>query len=90
MINLIKQIKWYLKPTCILFCHFFLLIPFSPLVRYKKYLLLTWQDSGKRSFIDNLFYPIVLESWIKYEYLREPNPDRREETNLSLWVEPAG
>ena len=63
----------------VLFCHFILLISFSPLVRYKKYLLSTWQDAAKRSSIDNLFYPIVLDAWITYEYLRESNPDHREE-----------
>ena len=74
-----QQIKKYLKAVLVLICHFVLLIPFSQLVRYKKYLLSTWQYAEKRSSIDNLFYPIVLDAWITYEYLRESNPDHREE-----------
>jgi len=48
------------------------------LSRYKIYLLSTWHDFDKRRGADNfLFYP-VFNFWIKFEYLREEDPDKRE------------
>lgn len=46
---------------------------------YKLYLLSTWRDSGKRSKIDNFLFPYVEQIWLRFEYLKESDPDRREE-----------
>ncbi len=52
-------------------------IPF--LAKYKKHLLSTWQDSDKRTQIDNFLFPYTFNVWIKFEYLKEVDPDKREE-----------
>lgn len=54
-------------------------LPLPPVVRYKRHLLSTWHDFDKRTQIDNLLFPYVFNRWIKLEYLKETNPDRREE-----------
>jgi len=50
----------------------------KPFREYKKHLLSTWHRFDKRSRIDSIFYEPVFYAWIKYEYLKEPDPDRRE------------
>lgn len=52
----------------------------APLLdHYKRYLLSTWRDSGRRSKIDNLLFPYVEQIWLRFEYSKEPDPGRREE-----------
>ena len=46
--------------------------------RYKLFLLSTWYDTDKRTKVDSFLFPIVFNQWIKLEYLKESDPDRRE------------
>lgn len=45
---------------------------------YKMRLLSTWMDVAKRDSIDNFLWPGFFAVWIRLEYLRERDPDRRE------------
>lgn len=45
---------------------------------YKLYLLSTWRDVGKRSWLDKLLFRFFFAVWVKFEYLKEKNPDERE------------
>ena len=47
--------------------------------RYKRHILSTWYDFDKRSRIDIFLAPSVFAVWLKLEYLKEVDPDRREE-----------
>ncbi len=51
-------------------------LPF--LSRYKRHLLSTWHDFDKRKGIDNLLFDPLFNFWIRFEYLREKDPDKRE------------
>ncbi len=53
-------------------------LPLPPVIRYKRHLLSTCFDSGKRTKIDKLLFPYVF-GWLKLQYRKETNPDRREE-----------
>ena len=46
--------------------------------KYKLYLLSTWQDVEKRNKIDEILYRYVFYSWIKFDYLKKKDPDKRE------------
>ena len=46
--------------------------------KYKLHLLSTWQDVEKRNKIDEILYKYVFYSWIKFDYLKEKDPDKRE------------
>lgn len=48
------------------------------LSHYKKHLLSTWADVKKRKGIDNFLFNRFFSIWIKFEYLKERNPDKRE------------
>lgn len=45
---------------------------------YKNELLAKWQDYEKRTKLDNLVFEGVLKAWIRWEYLKEKDPDKRE------------
>ncbi|MAF85427.1 MAG: hypothetical protein CL875_02945 [Dehalococcoidales bacterium] len=50
-----------------------------PLFRqYKRHLLSTWHDFDKRKGVDNLLFGPLFNFWIRFEYLREKDPDKRE------------
>lgn len=51
-------------------------IPF--LRSYRLKLLGTWQDPEKRNSIDNFLWPEFFTVWIRFEYLPQKNPDKRE------------
>jgi hypothetical protein len=56
-----------------------LLVVKIPFLRgYKEHLLSTWHDTPSRSRIDGLLFGPVFHAWVSHEYLREPDPDRRE------------
>lgn len=46
--------------------------------QYKRHLLSTWYDFGKRKGIDNLLFNPLFNFWIRFEYLKEKDPDKRE------------
>jgi hypothetical protein len=46
--------------------------------KYKLHLLSTWQVFDKRSKIDEILYKYVYYLWIKFDYLKEKDPDKRE------------
>ena len=46
---------------------------------YKLHLLSTWRDYDKRSMIDNYLFSRVFSAWQRFEYLREIDPDKRED-----------
>jgi len=46
---------------------------------YKLHVLSTWHDYDKRSKIDNFLFSRVFSAWQRFEYLREINPDKRED-----------
>jgi hypothetical protein len=48
------------------------------LAHYKYHLLSTWHDTNKRSNIDKLLYADTFNYWLRFEYLNEPDPDKRE------------
>ena len=73
-----KGVKRVLKVVSTTLCHYFFLIPAPQLLHYKKFLISTWQNSGKRSLIDRWLFPIVFKSWVEHEYLTEPDPNQRE------------
>jgi len=51
-----------------------------PIFAHKKqHLLSTWHDFDKRSTVDNAIFPYFFEAWIRFEYLMESDPDKREE-----------
>ena len=56
----------------------FIIVKLAIFREYKIHLLSTWQDTDKRSKIDNLLFRAFFSVWIKFEYLKEPNPDKRE------------
>lgn len=62
-------------PT-ILIC--FAIIKLPLFKKYKFHLLSTWVDAGKRNRVDKLLYRVFKSIWIRYEYLKESNPDKRE------------
>ncbi|MDD5174145.1 MAG: class I SAM-dependent methyltransferase [Candidatus Omnitrophica bacterium] len=57
---------------------------------YKYHLLSSWQIMEKRKGIDHLLYPSTLNFWIKYEYLSEVDPDKREASKKILMGEDGG
>jgi hypothetical protein len=46
--------------------------------KYKLHLLSTWQDVEKRNKIDEILFKYVFYLWIKFNYLKEKDPDKRE------------
>ena len=46
--------------------------------KYKLYCLSTWCDVKKRNKIDEILYKYVFYSWIKFDYLKENDPDKRD------------
>jgi hypothetical protein len=46
--------------------------------KYKLHLLSTWQDFDKRNKIDDILYKFVYYLWIKFVYLKQMDPDKRE------------
>jgi len=46
--------------------------------KYKLHLLSTWREAQKRNKIDEILYKYVFFLWIKFEYLKEKDPDKRE------------
>ena len=46
--------------------------------KYKLHLLSTWKNIDKRSKIDEILYKYVYYLWIKFDYLKEKDPDKRE------------
>lgn len=66
-----------------------------PVARYKRYLLSTWADGDRRNVVDSIIYPIVFEAWVQKIYLRQKDPDRREElksvamggSNGEMWAQ---
>jgi len=55
-----------------------LICKLAPFSRYKRYLLSTWHDFDKRKGVDNLLFDPLFNFWIRFEYLREKDPDKRE------------
>ena len=45
--------------------------------KYKLHLLSTWQDVEKRNKIDEILYKYVYFLWIKFEYLKEKEPQNK-------------
>jgi len=77
-VTIVKGLKRLLVVSSTALCHYFFLIPLPQLLRYKKFLISSWQDIEKRSLIDRWLFPIVFKSWIDHEYLTESDPDQRE------------
>jgi len=46
--------------------------------KYKLHLLSTWRDEEKRNKIDRFLFRVFFGVWIRFEYLKENNPDKRE------------
>ena len=46
--------------------------------KYKLHLLSTWHGFEKRKKIDEILYKYVFFLWVKFEYLKEKCPDKRE------------
>lgn len=46
--------------------------------KYKLHLLSTWRNYKKRSKLDDFLFRCFFEVWVRLEYLKEPNPDKRE------------
>jgi hypothetical protein len=46
--------------------------------KYKLHLLSAWQDFDKRNKIDDILYKFVYYLWIKFVYLKQMDPDKRE------------
>ena len=46
--------------------------------KYKLHLLSTWNDEEKRTKIDRFLFRVFFGLWIRFEYLKENNPDKRE------------
>ena len=46
--------------------------------QYKRHLLSTWHDFGKRNGADEFLFKPVVNFWMRFEYLKEKNPDKRE------------
>ena len=46
--------------------------------KYKLHLLSTWKDEEKRTKIDRFLFRVFFGVWIRFEYLKENNPDKRE------------
>ena len=46
---------------------------------YKLHMLSTWRDYDKRSMIDNFLFSRVFSMWLRFEYLREIDPDKKED-----------
>lgn len=49
------------------------------LSRYGNRLISTWYNPKGMSKLDHFLYPAIHHSWVNYVYLREPDPDKREE-----------
>ncbi|MBC8226491.1 MAG: class I SAM-dependent methyltransferase [Gammaproteobacteria bacterium] len=45
---------------------------------YKLHLLSTWQNAEKRNILDRILFNRFFGVWIKLEYLKERDPDKRE------------
>jgi len=56
----------------------FVICKFPLLHSYKIHLLSTWLDIKQRRGIDKFLFNSLFNFWIKFEYLREKNPDKRE------------
>jgi hypothetical protein len=48
------------------------------LKRYSNYLVSTWLNTKGMSKLDQFLYPVIYFVWLKYIYLREEDPDKRE------------
>ena len=46
--------------------------------KYKLHLLSTWKDEEKGNKIDSFLFKVFFGVWIRFEYLKENNPDKRE------------
>jgi len=46
--------------------------------KYKYYLLSSWRLKEKRKTLDNFLYKALMAYWIRFEYLAEKDPDKRE------------
>ena len=46
--------------------------------KYKLHLLSTWKDEEKRNKIDSFLFRIFFAVWMRFEYLKENDPDKRE------------
>ena len=56
----------------------FMILKWNRFRQYKERLLATWFCLEDRSWLDAFLFDPVFYAWIKYEYLPEPDPDKRE------------
>ena len=54
------------------------MVKFPIFNKYKLHLLSTWKDEEKRNKIDSFLFRVFFGVWIRFEYLKENNPDKRE------------
>ena len=47
--------------------------------KYKMHLLSTWMDVDKRNKVDNFLFEKFFSVWIRLEYLKETDAEKREE-----------
>ena len=76
MHSLKKIVDRIINIPTVLICLVIVKLPFFN--KYKIHLLSTWHDVEKRSKVDNLLFRVFLVIWIRFEYLKENNPDKRE------------
>lgn|SRR5208337_2586122 len=56
----------------------FLIVKLRVLQSYKQHLLSTWNYPDNQNWIDSILFTPTFFAWIKYEYLKESDPDKRE------------
>jgi hypothetical protein len=71
-----KMIKILCRSPQLLAAMFICKAPF--LAGYKYHLLSSWQHSDKRHNIDKLLFDYTFQYWLKFEYLKESDPEKRE------------
>ena len=77
------QLRRSVVKFVLLLCHYVFLIPLRPLSQKKLSLLSRWFDftalHDKQSSVEKLLFRVVFKNWVENEYLKELNPDKREE-----------
>jgi hypothetical protein len=80
--KLIQLRKSVVKPFLLL-CHYVFLIPLRPISQKKLSLLSRWFEFNtshvEQPSVEKLLFRVVFKNWVENEYLKELNPDKREE-----------
>ena len=71
-----KALRGIIKQPIVLLCILIIKLPFCN--KYKMRLLTTWHDFEKRNKIEDIIFPVFYTTWIRFEYLKEKDPDKRE------------